>query len=171
MFCFRRKWTFRGRRLVCSPTMEMPMAMRRQFSAQQKLDILRRRRKENSERIRTEQGLTLTQRSCTTRLAGETEGSSAGKQLPRDLSACRHAQADGRPGRRGEVAAGAAHQGRPSAFLRAVSLSNHSRPHHYVSATPQMLEENPGSPVCVQRTGRPESSHPLTPEPHLSISR
>src|SRR5208283_866261 len=63
---------------------------------QQKLQAARKKRKENAERSRTEQALTLTQQFRTTRLAGETEGSSAGKQLPRDS----------RPGKRRYVAAG-----------------------------------------------------------------
>lgn len=99
---------------------------------QEKLEAARRRRKENVERNRTERrvparcrqaGLTVTQQSRTTPSAGETEGSSAGKQLPRDS----------RPGTRREVAAGAALPGRPSAP-------------EDLSPKPQMPEENPGSP-------------------------
>ena len=111
----------------------------------QKLEAARRRRKDNSSGplsacIRTQQALTLKEQSRTKPLAGETEGSSAGKQLPRDS----------RPGWRREVAAGAAH------------LKGCSRARHDLSLTPQMPEENPGSL---------QASHPLTPEPHLSISR
>ena len=105
---------------------------------QEKLQAARRRRKENAERFRTEDDLTLTQPFRTTRLAGETDASSAGKQLARDS----------RPGMRRDVATGAA-------------LQSRSRPHR-PSPTPQMPEENPGSP---------QASHTLTPETHLSISR
>lgn len=106
----------------------------------EKLEAARKQRKERSEHIRTEEALTLTQLSRTKPLAGETEGSSAGKQLPRDS----------RPGRRREVAAAAAY------------LEGCSRTHHDLSLTPQMPQENPGSP---------QASHTLTLEPHLSISR
>ena len=106
---------------------EAILALRRQ-----KLQAARKRRKENAEQNRTQQrlpvscrqaGLTAMQPSRTTPSAGETEGSSAGKQLPRDS----------RPGMRREVAAGAALQGCP-------------RVPQDRSPTPHMPQENPGSP-------------------------
>jgi len=106
----------------------------------EKLEAARRQRKERSELIRAQEALTLKDQSRTKPLAGDTEGSSAGKQLPRD----------NRLGKRREVAAGAA---QPQGCSRA---------HHDLSLTPQMPQENPGSP---------QASHILIPKPHLSISR
>ncbi len=88
----------------------------------EKLEAARRRRKDRKQPARTDQYLTITQRSRRTHVAGETEGSSAGKQLPRD----------NRSGTRRDVAAGAAQPGCSRA--------------HQLSSKPQMPEENPGSP-------------------------
>jgi len=87
----------------------------------EKLEAARRRKRDRKQPTRTHDHLTLAQRSCRTQVAGETEGSSAGKQLPRD----------GQPGARRGVAEGAAQRG--------CSRANH------LSSTPQMSEENPGS--------------------------
>ena len=89
-----------------------------------KLQAARKRRKEKSQRISTEETLTLKEPSRTKPLAGETEGSSAGKQLPRDS----------RPGTRRDVAAGAAYLERCPCALPTLSPK------------PQMPQENPGSP-------------------------
>jgi putative transposase len=88
----------------------------------EKLEAARRRRKDRKQPARTDDHLTLTQRSRRTKVAGETEGSSAGKQLPRD----------NRSGTRRDVAAGAPQPGCSRT--------------HQLSSKPQMPQENPGSP-------------------------